>query len=290
MGQGGTDMTKKLRIPSVYAVMAVICIVVMFPLFLAVILPLQSSDELSKTLSPLINFKGTYSKIDYIAQYPTLNNFKELLLYTPDFYKVFWNSFLITGAILLFQTLAAVPAAWAFARFKFKGRKLLFDIYIIFMLIPFQVTMLSQYLVIDGMKLMNNRLAVILPAIFSTFPVFLIYRGFADIPRDVADSARIDGANEWQVLRYIGLPLGKAGILACVVLSFLDLWNMVEQPLTFLKDKRLYPLSLYLPMLGAERGEMLLSAAVATLVPAVFVFVIGQDELEQGIIASALKE
>lgn len=283
-------MIKKLRIPSVYAVMALICIVVMFPLFLAVILPLQSSDELAKTLSPLINFKGTYSKIDYIAQYPTLNNFKELLLYTPDFYKVFWNSFLITGAILLFQTLAAVPAAWAFARFKFKGRKLLFDIYIIFMLIPFQVTMLSQYLVIDGMKLMNNRLAVILPAIFSTFPVFLIYRGFADIPRDVADSARIDGANEWQVLRYIGLPLGKAGILACVVLSFLDLWNMVEQPLTFLKDKRLYPLSLYLPMLGAERGEMLLSAAVATLVPAVFVFVIGQDELEQGIIASALKE
>ncbi len=283
-------MTKKLRASSVYVVMAVICIVVMFPLLLAVILPLQSSDELTKTLSPLINFKGTYSRIDYIAQYPTLNNFKELLLYTPDFYRVFWNSFLITGSILLFQTLAAIPAAWAFARFKFKGRKLLFDIYIIFMLIPFQVTMLSQYLVIDSMKLMNTRLAVILPAIFSTFPVFLIYRGFADIPRDVADSARIDGANEWQVLRYIGLPLGKSGILACVVLSFLDLWNMVEQPLTFLKNKRLYPLSLYLPMLGADSGAILLSAAIVTLIPAVFVFVIGQEELEQGIIASALKE
>lgn len=283
-------MTKKLRASSVYVVMAVICIVVMFPLLIAVILPLQSSDELTKTLSPLINFKGTYSSIDYIAQYPTLNNFKELLLYTPDFYRVFWNSFLITGSILLFQTLAAIPAAWAFARFKFKGRKLLFDIYIIFMLIPFQVTMLSQYLVIDGMKLMNTRLAVILPAIFSTFPVFLIYRGFADIPRDVADSARIDGANEWQVLRYIGLPLGKSGILACVVLSFLDLWNMVEQPLTFLKNKRLYPLSLYLPMLGADSGAILLSAAIVTLIPAVFVFVIGQEELEQGIIASALKE
>lgn len=283
-------MTKKLRVSSVYVLMAVICIVVMFPLLLAVILPLQSSDELARTLSPLINFKGTYSKIDYIAQYPTLSNFKELLLYTPDFYKVFWNSFMITGSILAFQTLTAIPAAWAFARFKFKGRKLLFDIYIIFMLIPFQVMMLSQYLVIDGMKLMNTRLAVILPAIFSTFPVFLIYRGFADIPRDVADSARIDGANEWQVLRYIGLPLGKAGILACVVLSFLDLWNMVEQPLTFLKDKRLYPLSLYLPMLGADNGALLLSAAIVTLIPAVFVFVIGQEKLEQGIIASALKE
>jgi len=283
-------MIKRLRVFSVYVVMALICAAVIFPLFLAVILPLQSDDELRKTLSPLTIFTGKYSEIDYIAQYPTLNNFKELLLYSPDFYKVFWNSFLITGSVLLFQTLTAIPAAWAFARFKFRGRKLLFDIYIIFMLIPFQVTMLSQYLVIDGMKLMNTRLAVILPAIFSAFPVFLIYRGFADIPRDVADSARIDGANEWQVLRYIGLPLGKSGILACVVLSFLDLWNMVEQPLAFLKDKRLYPLSLYLPMLGADNGAVLLTAAVVTLIPAVFVFIMGQDELEQGIIASALKE
>ena len=80
--------------------------------------------------------------------------------------------------------------------------------------------MLSQYIVLDKFHLMNTRWAVILPAIFSTFAVFLIYRGFADIPNDVADSARIDGANEWQILRYIGLPLGKHGILSCLVLSF----------------------------------------------------------------------
>ncbi len=283
-------MIKRLKTLPVYVLMAVICAVVIFPVFLAVILPLQASDELAKTLGPLMNFNGKYSDIDYIAQFPTLENFKELLIYSPDFYKVFWNSLFITGTILLFQTLTAVPAAWAFARFRFKWKKLLFDIYVIFMLIPFQVTMLSQYLVIDGMKLMNTRLAVILPAIFSTFPVFLIYRGFADIPRDVADSAKIDGANEWQVLRYIGLPLGRSGILACVVLSFLDLWNMVEQPLTFMKNKRLFPLSLYLPMLSADKGEMMLAAAIVTLIPAAFVFIIGQDELEQGIISSALKE
>ena len=283
-------MIKRLKTLPVYVLMAVICAVVIFPVFLAVILPLQASDELAKTLGPLMNFNGKYSEIDYIAQFPTLENFKELLIYSPDFYKVFWNSLFITGTILLFQTLTAVPAAWAFARFRFKWKKLLFDIYVIFMLIPFQVTMLSQYLVIDGMKLMNTRLAVILPAIFSTFPVFLIYRGFADIPRDVADSAKIDGANEWPVLRYIGLPLGRSGILACIVLSFLDLWNMVEQPLTFLKNKRLFPLSLYLPMLSADKGEMMLAAAIVTLIPAAFVFIIGQEELEQGIIASALKE
>ena len=125
---------------------------------------------------------------------------------------------------------------------------------------------------------------------FSTFPVFLIYRGFADIPVDVADSARIDGANEWQILWRIGIPLGKSGILSCVVLCFLDLWNMVEQPLAFIKDKKLFPLSLYLPMLDISNAETMLAAAVITLIPAAFVFIIGQDYLEQGIIASALKE
>ena len=291
MGQKG-DMTmrKKSAGLPLYIVMAVLCTAVLFPVILAVILPFQAHSELKDTLSPLVNFTGKYSRVDLLPQYPSTENFKELLVYSPEFYRVFWNSLLMVGGILLFQTLVAVPAAWAFARAEFKGRRLLFNVYVIFMLMPFQVTMLSQYLVLDGMGLMNRRLAVILPAVFSAFPVFLIYRGFADIPRDVADSARIDGANEWQVLRYIGLPLGKSGILACVVISFLDLWNMVEQPLTFLRNKTKYPLSLYLPTLGADRGELLLAAAAVTLIPAVFVFVIGQEELERGIIASALKE
>ena len=285
-------MTMKKRIAAfpVYGAMAALCAAVLFPVLLAVILPFQAEEELRDTLAPLVNFSGRYSQMDFLPQYPTIANFRELLVYSPEFYRVFWNSLLMVGTILVFQTLTAVPAAWAFARAEFRGRKLLFNIYVIFMLMPFQVTMLSQYLVIDGLGLMNRRLAVILPAVFSTFPVFLIYRGFADIPRDVADSARIDGANEWQVLRYIGLPLGKSGILSCMVICFLDLWNMVEQPLTFLRDKRLYPLSLYLPTLGAGNGVILLAAAAVTLIPAAFVFVIGQEELERGIIASALKE
>jgi len=281
---------KKLRTLPVYAVFVLICMLVIFPVLLAVVLPLRGSDELRATIDPLTGTDGSYSTFSLIAQYPTLENFKELLVFTPDFYKVFWNSVLIVGSILLFQLVVAVPSAWAFARFTFRGKKLLFDLYVIFMLVPFQVTMLSDHIILDKFGMLNTRLAIIIPAVFSTFPVFLIYRGFADIPRDIADSARIDGANEWQVLRYIGLPLGRAGVLSCVVLCFLDLWNMVEQPLAFIQDKQLYPLSLYLPMLDIGYGTMMLAAAVVTLIPAAFVFIIGQDHLEQGIIASALKE
>ena len=239
---------KKVRTVILYILFALLSLAILYPVVLVILLSVQDSDELARTISPLLQFTGEYADVHYLPQYPTLGHFTDLLIFTPEFYTVFWNSLLMVGIILLFQLVVAVPSAWAFARFRFKGKKLLFNLYVIFMLMPFQVTMLSQYIVLDRFQLMDTRWAVILPAIFSTFAVFLIYRGFADIPNDVADSARIDGANEWQVLRYIGLPLGKHGILSCLVLSFLDYWNMVEQPLAFIKDKGKFPLSLYLPM------------------------------------------
>lgn len=281
---------KKIKSILLYKFFALLSLVILYPVMLVIILSVQDSDELAGTISPLIQFTGEYTDIHYLPQYPTLSHFKDLLIFTPEFYTVFWNSLLMVGFILVFQLVVAVPSAWAFARFRFKGKKLLFNLYVISMLMPFQVTMLSQYIVLDKFQMMNTRWAVILPAVFSTFAVFVIYRGFADIPNDVADSARIDGANEWQILRYIGMPLGKHGILSCLVLSFLDYWNMVEQPLAFIKDKNKFPLSLYLPMMDLSSAEMMLAASVVTLVPAVFVFIIGQDYLEQGIISSALKE
>ena len=272
-----------------YIIFAVLAVVILYPVMIVVLLSLQDTDELTGTVSPLIQFTGEYADIHYLPQYPTLGHFKDLLIFTPEFYTVFWNSLLMTGIILLFQLVVAVPSAWAFARFHFRGKKLLFNLYVIFMLMPFQVMMLSQYIVLDKFQMMNTRFAIILPAVFSTFAVFVIYRGFTDLPKDVLDSARIDGANEWRVLRYIGMPLGKHDILSCLVLSFLDYWNMVEQPLAFIKDKSKFPLSLYLPMMNLQGAEIILAASVVTLVPAVFVFIIGQDYLEQGIISSALK-
>ena len=84
--------------------------------------------------------------------------------------------------------------------------------------------------------------------------------------------------------------MGRSGMLAAVTLGFLDLWNMVEQPLAFIKDKRLLPLSVYLPMIDKGSEGIVLAASVITLIPAVFVFIIGQDELEAGMISSGIKE
>ena len=101
-----------------------------------------------------------------------IDSFCETVDLDSGLFTVFWNSMKIVGTILAGQLVFAVPAAWAFAAFRFKGRKLLFTLYVILMLLPFQVTMLPSYLVLDGMNLMNTHAAVILPAVFLPFRYF----------------------------------------------------------------------------------------------------------------------
>lgn len=225
----------------------------------------------------------------WIPNYPTLEHYKRLLFYSPAFFKLFWNSIGMTGGILLGQLLIAVPAAWAFAIYRFRGKGVLFSLYVILMLLPFQVTMLSKYLVLQNAGLINTRWAVVLPAIFSTFPVFLIYRSFAGIPAELLEAARVDGAGEWQSFVRVGLPVAQSGILAAMILSFLESWNMMEEPLTFLQDKSLWPLSLYLPEIAMDQAGYACGASVITLAVSLFVFAIFHDALEQGIITSGLK-
>lgn len=225
----------------------------------------------------------------WIPDYPTLEHYKRLLFYSPAFFKLFWNSVGMTGGILLGQLLIAVPAAWAFAVYRFRGKGVLFSLYVILMLLPFQVTMLSKYLVLQNAGLINTRWAVVLPAIFSTFPVFLIYRSFAGIPAELLEAARVDGAGEWQSFVHVGLPIAQSGILAAMILSFLESWNMMEEPLTFLQDKSLWPLSLYLPEIAMDQAGYACGASAITLAVSLFVFAIFHDALEQGIITSGLK-
>lgn len=225
----------------------------------------------------------------WVPDYPTAEHYRRLLFYSPAFFRLFWNSLGMTGGILLGQLFIAVPAAWAFAVYRFPGKNVLFSLYVILMLLPFQVTMLSKYLVLQDAGMINTRWAVVLPAIFSTFPVFLIYRSFAGIPAELLEAARVDGAGELQSFAHVGLPVAQGGILAAMILSFLESWNMMEEPLTFLQDKSLWPLSLYLPEIAMDQAGYACAASVITLTVSLFVFAIFHDALEQGIITSGLK-
>lgn len=265
-------------------------IILCLPIIAVVLGSLKSGGELSDALAPIIGTAEGSVQWTLLPFYPTGMHFVKLLFYTLEFFTVFWNSIKLVGCILLGQMLVAIPAAFGFSRFSFRGKHALFLSYVILMLMPFSVLMLPSYLMLNGMHLMNTHWAIILPAVFSTFPVFIMYRGFAAIPKEMYEAAKIDGAGDWQTFVKIGLPLGTPGILSALVLGFLEYWNMVEQPLAFLEDLSLWPLSLYLPEINLQRAGMALAASVITLIPAVFVFFMGQDYLESGITASGMKE
>lgn len=250
----------------------------------------MGNQEIIECIAPVFLDGEGYAFWKVIPQYPTFCNVVGLLLDSPEFFIMFWNSAKISTFILAGQLIFGMPAAWGMARYCFRGKKLIYTIYIVMMMMPFQVTMLSEYLVLDWLKLIDTSAAVIFPGMFSTFSVFIMYRFFCGIPESILDAARIDGAGELQIFLKVGIPLGASGIISSLVLSFLECFSMIEQPMTFLKTKSLWPLSLFLPEIHSGNAGFSMCASFVALLPAIFVFLIGQDYLEQGIAASAMKE
>ncbi len=137
---------------------------------------------------------------------------------------------------------------------------------------------------------MDTIWAVALPFAFSAFPVFIMAKGFDAVPRAMLEAAAIDGANHFKTFVRIGLPLGVPGILSALVLGFIECWNAIEQPMTFLKTKSLWPLSLYLPQIAADKLGLAMAASLMMLAPAALIFLFGQKYLELGIQAAGVKE
>lgn len=279
-------MRKRIELIFLIMLAVILCVPVLFLL----IGSFMDSRELGNNLLPLQNGYSGQVRWQLLPSYPTLRAYVEVLLDTPEFFVMFWNTVKIVVGVILGQLIFALPAAWGFARGKFPGRKVLFWVYMILMMMPFQVTMLSQYLLLDTWNMLDNLAAIMIPGIFSTFPVFMMYRFFEGIPEALLEAARIDGAGELRIFLKIGLPLGLPGIVSVIVLSFLEYWNLIEQPLTFLKTMSLWPLSLYLPNIDITRVAIAFAVSVIAMIPSLLIFWYGQDYLEQGIMGSAVKE
>lgn len=272
-----------------FLILMVFALLIIIPLWMVISGSFIGKGEIVRNLAPVLSDSKGYVFWPIIPQYPTLRPYIELLLDSPSFFVMFWNSLIQVLPILLGQLIIAVPAAWAFSRYEFPLKKIIFTLYIALMIMPFQVTMVSSYLVLDKFKLLNTHFAIILPAIFATFPVFIIVKFFSSIPKDLFEAAEIDGANEWQIFIKIGVPLGMSGIMSALVLGFIENWNAIEPALTYLSDKSIWPLSLYLPNIAVDRIAVSFVASVIMMLPALLIFLFGQSYLEQGIQASGLK-
>jgi len=218
-----------------------------------------------------------------IPEQVTLGQYSSVLLFNEMYWVYFWNSVILTVPIVAGQLIVSALAAYFFTFMKNRYKEILFFIYIVVMLLPFQVTLVPAYLTIDALGLMNTRLAVILPGIFSTFGAFLLRMHMEQIPKSYIEAARMDGAGYMKIFRYVAAPMCKAGIVALCILCFIDNWNMIEQPLIFLKDPLTQPLSLFFYSINQKAITVAFAASVIYMIPMLLVFMNGEKQLMEGI-------
>lgn len=273
-----------------YLLLTIVGILMAFPVVLMAFNSWMGPEELKEAYGSVLGTGTGRVSMKLLPDFPTLKPYVELLLDSPDFFVMFWNSCRQVFPVLIGQLVVGMPAAWAFGRYRFRGRKALFLLYMILMVMPFQVTMVSSYLVLTKLSLMDTHLAIILPGIFSTFPVFIMEKFFRAIPDSLIEAAQIDGAGSLQIFLRIGIPLGISGVMSSLILNFLEFWNAIEAPMSFLKTKARMPLSLYLPDITMDQVSVSFAASVIMMLPAILGFLWGQEYLQQGIVASGLKE
>ncbi len=278
------------RKPLHFSILLFCALLVWFPLYMLIFGAFMDTQELTAHVGMVLGSDAGFASWPLMPRWPTLQTLTELLIHMPGFYSMFWNTCFIAFPSAFGQLLIASLAAWALVQGKFKGRNILYLFYLVLMLMPFQVLMVPSYMSLDALGLLDTRWSIILPALFSAFPIFILYHTFSAIPAAFVQAAQLDGASHLQVFALIGIPLGKSGILAALVLGFLESWNALEQPLIFSRDMSQWPIALLLSKLFTEDAGIAFAASLITTIPALLIFLWGKPYIQSSIHAGALKE
>jgi multiple sugar transport system permease protein len=236
----------------------------------------SQSGAVTTYISQTVNLK-------FIPDMVSFQQYWTVLFNSPSYLLKFWNSVFLTVPVVVFQVALAALAAYGFSRYRGRLREMVFFGYIILMLMPYQVTLVPNYLVAKWLNLLDTRWAVILPGIFAPFSVFLLTKNMRRIPKSYIEAAQLDGAGEWQIFTRVCLPMCKGSIVSVVMLVFIDYWNMVEQPLIMFSDEEMYPLSVFLSEINSGEVGVAFAVAVIYMVPTLLMFLWGEEYLEEGI-------
>lgn len=243
----------------------------------------NASSSSSGDGAPKKTYIAERVNLKFIPDMVTFSQYTTVLLKSPEYLLKFWNSVILVVPIVAFQLMIASGAAYSFTRYRGRVKEILFFVYIILMLMPYQVTLVPNFLVSKWLGILDTRWAILLPGFFAPFSVFLLTKFMRRIPSSLIESAQIDGAGEWYIFTKVCLPICKSSLFSVVILVFIDYWNMVEQPLILLSDTEMHPLSVFLSKINT--GEVGLAFAVATIymIPAILMFLYGEEYLVEGI-------
>ena len=265
---------------AMFVLCAIFAIAFLLPTVLTITNSFMSEEEINANYGMIFS---TTVNLKFIPDKVTLSQYINGLIKSPEYLLKFWNSVLLVVPIVIFQVAIASVAAYSFTRWRGKIRSGIFFFYVILMLMPYQVTLVPNYLVSKWLGILNTSWAIILPGVFAPFSVFLLTKFMRRIPYSLIEAAKVDGAGEWQIFTRICLPQCRSALYSIAILVFIDYWNMVEQPLILLQDADAQPLSVFLSSINT--GEIGLAFAMATvyMIPSLLLFLHGEEYLVEGI-------
>lgn len=207
--------------------------------------------------------------------------------------RFFGNSIFVAVLSVAGELFTSSLAGYAFARLQFKGRDRIFLLYIATSIVPAQLLLVPRFMLFRQLGLYNTLWALILPAMFTVFGTFLMRQYFASTPGELAEAARIDGANEWQIFWRIYLPLAKPVLAALGILRFVASWNDYETPLVMLStsDKYTLPLGLteFVDANGGLSAGLAMAGSTSSIIPMIIIFLIFQRHFLQALSHAGLK-
>lgn len=281
------EQRKKIIVKAVYTLLIGILAITMITPFLWM---LSASMKLPMDVMKL--------PIEWIPKYFYPDNYKKVwnignaAVRDYHFGLAYFNSIKIAGINLIGSVLTSTLAGYAFAKIKFRGRNALFLLYLATMMIPSQITLIPKFVMFNKMGLTGTHLTLILPGLITITGTFLMRQYFMQIPDELRESARVDGANEYIIWARIMVPIAKPNMASLAMVVFLWNWNSYLEPLVFLSDWRLYTIPIALTNFIEEsvtEYNLVMAAASSALIPAFIVFLCGQKFLVKGLVSGAVK-
>ena len=210
-----------------------------------------------------------------------------------DYFAYFLNSVKVSAWVVVFQVFTSATAGFVFAKLNFKGRDKIFLLYLATMMVPFHVTVITNYLQMSMYGLVNTLWSLMLPASVSAFGTFLMRQFFITVPNELIEAAKIDGCNPFTTFIRIAFPMAKSTIATLCIFCFMNVWNDYFTPLIYINDARKYTLPLGLAsMKGMYSTDwpVLMAASVIAVLPVLVAFLLAQDAFVKGVMMSGMKD
>ncbi|MBQ2765882.1 MAG: carbohydrate ABC transporter permease [Clostridia bacterium] len=266
----------------IYALLAIWALVVLFPFYWMILTSVKSYASYSSEYIP-----------KFITLSPTIENYIKAFTSVP-LAQYFLNTVIFTVATTAIMLIVIIPAAFAFARLEFRGKNLVFTLFLALMMIPNELVVITNFMTITNLDLRNTFTGLILPSVTSVFYIYLLKENFAQIPDELYLAAKVDGTSDLKYLFRVMLPICRPTVVTVTILKVIECWNSYIWPRLITDDPAYYLVSNGIQEIrengfGRENIPAMMAAVVVISVPLIVIFIIFRNKIMEGVARGGTK-